>query len=208
MKLNRQQKILEQLEKSYQGTTTALKFRNPFELLIATMLSAQCTDTQVNKVTAGLFAKHPDPRSLAELSEEELAAEIKGCGLYRSKARNIRTAVRLLLEQYGGEVPSDRDDLMKLPGVGRKTANVVAANAFGQAALGVDTHVYRVANRLGLSNGKTPKQVEDQLTSIIPREKWAEAHHWLIWHGRKVCRARGPKCEICPVNNWCAKEVP
>lgn len=195
--------ILEILEKQYQGMTTALEFENPFQLLVATMLSAQSTDVQVNKITRRLFALYPTPHSLVKLDEEELAQEIRGCGLYRNKARNILAAVRIILTEHGGEVPADGEALMRLPGVGRKTANVVLANAFGIPALGVDTHVFRVANRLGLAGGKTPRQVEEQLTTLIPREKWAAAHHWLIWHGRKVCRARNPLCRECPVTEMC-----
>lgn len=195
--------ILAILEKHYQGAATALEYRNPFELLIATILSAQSTDTQVNRITRALFAKYPSPRQLAALSEEELAAEIKGSGLFRNKARHILATVKMLLEQYGGEVPQNREDLMKFPGAGRKTANVVLANAFGIPALGVDTHVFRVANRLGLSVGKNPLEVEEQLMAVLPREKWAAAHHWLIWHGRKICRARQPLCEQCPLAELC-----
>jgi len=205
MNTNREnvQAILEILKIQYEGATTALEFKNPFELLIATILSAQTTDTQVNKITRGLFARYPTPRRLAKLSEEELAEEIKGCGLYRSKAKNILAAVGTLLTEHGGQVPADLDALMRLPGVGRKTANVVLANAFGIPALGVDTHVFRVANRLGLADGKTPDRVEKQLTALIPREQWSAVHHWLIWHGRKVCRAKTPLCQQCLAASYC-----
>ncbi|MCR4443205.1 MAG: endonuclease III [Peptococcaceae bacterium] len=200
----RKQRVLEILEKEYRGAATALEFKNPFELLVAAVLSAQTTDRQVNRLTKSLFARYPTPGDMAGLSEEELAREIRGCGLYRGKARNILAAVRILLEKYGGEVPADREALMRLPGVGRKTANVVLAGAFGIPALGVDTHVFRVARRLGLAGGATPLQVERELTSFIPREKWAAAHHWLIWHGRKICRARSPLCARCPLMECCA----
>lgn len=195
--------ILNRLEQVYQGTTTALNYSNPFEILIATMLSAQTTDQQVNKITAKLFRKYPTPESIANLSEEELAQEIKGCGLYRTKARNILSAVRILLQDYGGSVPQDRESLMSFPGVGRKTANVVLANAFNIPALGVDTHIFRVSNRLELGTGRNPQEVEEALMKLIPRDKWAEAHHWLIWHGRLVCRARKPLCPDCPVRELC-----
>ena len=195
--------ILGILEKQYRGATTALEYENPFQLLIAVMLSAQTTDTQVNRITRKLFARYPTPESLAKLNEEELAQEIRGCGLYRAKARNIAGAVHMLLTEHGGRVPANREALLRLPGVGRKTANVVLATAFGIPALGVDTHVLRVANRLGLATGKTPQQVEEQLTTLIPQEEWAAVHHWLIWHGRKVCRARNPLCQDCPVTGLC-----
>lgn len=195
--------ILERLEKEYGGLDTALEHKNPFELLIATILSAQTTDKQVNKITRSLFAHYPTPEKMAELSEEQLCREIKGCGLYRNKARNILETARLISREYQGKVPRTREELMKLPGVGRKTANVVLANAFGIPAIGVDTHVFRVANRLSLAQGSTPHQIEDQLMEVILREKWASAHHWLIWHGRKVCKARKPLCYLCFLRDLC-----
>lgn len=199
--------ILNILEQQYKGTTTALEYKNKFELLIATILSAQTTDMQVNKITKKLFAKYPTPQEIFNLTAEELAEEIKGCGLYRNKAKNILAAVRILLEKYNGEVPANREALMSLPGVGRKTANVMLANAFGIPALGVDTHVFRVANRLGLVNAKTPYDVEEQLVAQIPREKWGEAHHWLIWHGRRICRAQKPLCNECPLKELCPSKL-
>lgn len=200
---NKQAEILYRLEQTYHGSTTALNYRNPFEMLIATILSAQTTDKQVNKITEELFRKFPTPQKLAALSEEALAQEIKGCGLYRTKARNILAAVKVLLEEHGGRVPQDRESLMGLPGVGRKTANVVLANAFGIPALGVDTHIFRVSNRLQLGVGRNPQEVEEGLTKIVPREKWAQAHHWLIWHGRLICKAQKPLCGRCPVGELC-----
>jgi endonuclease-3 len=194
------------MEREYTGYTTALEFSNPFELLIATILSAQTTDKQVNKLTGALFRKYPTPDSIAKLTEEELAGEIKGCGLYRNKARNIIAACRVLIDRYGGEVPRKFEDLINLPGVGRKTANVVLANAFGIPALGVDTHVFRVAKRLHLAEGKNAQEVEKALTALIPAEKWSDAHHWFIWHGRKVCRARNPLCNECILNDLCPEE--
>ncbi|MFZ5754035.1 MAG: endonuclease III [Bacillota bacterium] len=200
-------RILEILESCYQGSTTALEFANSFQLLIATILSAQTTDNQVNKLTRKLFAQYPDAKALVQLSEEELADEIKGVGLYKNKARNILATAKILLEKYDGQVPRDREALMELPGVGRKTANVVLANAFGIPAIGVDTHVFRVANRLNLAQGRTPEQVEQQLMRAIPREKWGDAHHWLIWHGRKICKAQNPQCSRCPVNQLCPSKT-
>lgn len=198
--------ILALLEEAYRGLGTALNYSNPLELLIATILSAQSTDNQVNKITAKLFQKYPTPEAFLTLTEEELAQEIKGVGLYKNKARNILAAVKILLRDFGGQVPRNREDLMKLPGVGRKTANVVMANAFGIPALGVDTHVFRVAKRLDLARGRNPLEVEKDLMELIPRDKWAEAHHWLIWHGRKVCKARNPLCHTCPVKMLCPQK--
>ena len=200
------EQIISKLAEEYAGTTTALIYGNPFELLIATILSAQSTDLQVNKITAPLFSKYSTPADFARLTENELAEEIKGVGLFRTKAKNIMLTVKILLEQYGGQIPQDRESLMTLPGVGRKTANVVMANAFNIPALGVDTHVLRVANRLGLATGKNPLEVEEQLTRQIPPTKWCEAHHWLIWHGRKVCHARKPSCTECFLSELCPRK--
>lgn len=195
--------ILSKLASEYAGTTTALLYRNPFELLIATILSAQSTDQQVNKITLTLFAKYPTPEDFSKLTVSEMEEEIKGVGLFRNKAKNILATTKVLIEQYGSQVPQDREALMALPGVGRKTANVVLANAFNIPALGVDTHVLRVANRLGLAVSKNPREVEEQLTKKIPRDKWGQAHHWLIWHGRKVCQARNPSCIECFLKDLC-----
>lgn len=195
--------ILKRLAVEYAGTGTALTYRNPFELLIAVILSAQSTNQQVNKVTEPLFARYPTPEAIAELTEEELTMEIKGVGLFRNKAKNILATAKILVEQYDSQVPQDKKSLLTLPGVGRKTANVVLANAFGIPAFGVDTHVLRVSNRLGLAEGNNPLRVEEQLTRLLPQDKWAEAHHWLIWHGREVCQARKPKCTQCFLLDLC-----
>jgi endonuclease-3 len=196
-------KIMDTLAAMYPDAHCELRFRNPFELLIATILSAQSTDRQVNKVTERLFAKYPTPQDFLSLSEEELAEEIRGLGLYRNKSKNILQTCRILVEQYGGEVPAEREALEKLPGVGRKTANVVLSNAFGIPALAVDTHVHRVSNRLGLASSNNPLETEKQLTRRIPREEWSIAHHRLIWHGRRICSARNPKCGICDLAPYC-----
>lgn len=196
-------KIMDTLAAMYPDAHCELRFRNPFELLIATILSAQSTDRQVNKVTERLFAKYPTPQDFLSLSEEELAEEIRGLGLYRNKSKNILQTCRILVEQYGGEVPAEREALEKLPGVGRKTANVVLSNAFGIPALAVDTHVHRVSNRLGLATSNNPLETEKQLTRRIPREEWSIAHHRLIWHGRRICSARNPKCGICELAPYC-----
>ena len=191
------------LEETYRGVKPALKFRNPFELLIAVILSAQCTDVRVNVVTERLFAKAPTPEAILAMGLGALEEEIRDCGLFRNKAKNIMAACQLLLQEYGGQVPEDFEALQKLPGVGRKTANVVMSVAFDYPAIAVDTHVFRVANRLKLAAGSTPLEVEKGLQKAIPREKWSAAHHWLIWHGRKLCKARSPLCGECPLQQVC-----
>lgn len=191
------------LEKTYQGVKPALVFSNPFELLVAVVLSAQCTDKRVNQTTARLFKKAATPQAIVDLGLARLEEEIRDCGLYHNKAKNIMAACKILLQQYAGEVPREYEDLLKLPGVGRKTANVVASLAFGRPAIAVDTHVFRVANRLKLAVGETPLAVEKGLQAVIPQEKWSQAHHWLIWHGRKICKARRPLCAECPLKELC-----
>ncbi len=195
--------ILDILADCYPDAHCELNYRNPFELLIATILSAQSTDAQVNKVTAQLFEKYPTPYHFLTLTEEELAFEIRSLGLFRNKSKNILKTCRLLVEEYNGEVPSEREALEKLPGVGRKTASVVLSNAFNVPALAVDTHVHRVANRIGLANSKNTMETERQLTSQIPREEWSITHHRIIWHGRRVCSARNPKCNVCALLPVC-----
>lgn len=196
-------KILELLEERYRGAGTELKHENPFQLLIATMLSAQCTDKQVNKVTPSLFGKYPRPEDFAALEPEELEPHIKSCGFYKTKSRNIIATCRILVEKFDGKVPQDIETLQTLPGVGRKTANVVASNAFGIDAIAVDTHVFRVANRLGLATADNVLETEKQLMENIPKNKWRDAHHWLIHHGRQICNARKPKCQICFLTLYC-----
>ena len=191
------------LEKEHFGATSALVYENPFEMLISTILSAQCTDRQVNIVTEKLYRRFPGPADFARLEPRELEPHIKSCGFYKVKAQHIVETCRALMEKFGGEVPRTREELMTLPGVGRKTANVVISNALGGDAIAVDTHVFRVANRIGLAKAKTPEAVEEQLMAAIPQEKWSKAHHWLIWHGRKICHARKPECGRCPVREWC-----
>lgn len=195
--------ILSRLEETYPDAHCELNFRTPFELLIATILSAQATDKKVNQVTEKLFVKYKTPRDFLTLSLGEMEKAIKEIGLYRTKAKNILETCRILEEEFGGEVPAEFEELIKLPGVGRKTANVVLSNAFNIPAFAVDTHVLRVSNRLGLAKGDNPNLVEDQLTKAIPREEWNKAHHWLIWHGRRICAARNPKCLDCPLDELC-----
>jgi len=196
-------RILEDLKAHYEDSTTALNYKTPFELLVATMLSAQCTDVQVNKVTSRLFLKYNTCYEFANLSTEELESQIKSCGFYRVKSRNIIGASKMLLKEYAGQIPNDLESLVKLPGVGRKTANVVLSNAFGIDAIAVDTHVFRVSKRLGLSNADTPQGTETALMDAIPKSLWSKAHNWLIWHGRKVCTARNPKCTDCFLRELC-----
>lgn len=199
---------IEILGEVYKDVKPALIFKNPFELLIAVILSAQCTDKRVNVTTARLFAKAPTPEAIIDMGIEALENEIRDCGLFHNKAKNIMATCRTLVEEFSGEVPSDYDTLLKLPGVGLKTANVVTSIAFNRPAIAVDTHVFRVANRLKLAVGDTPLQVEQGLMKAIPKDKWSAAHHWLIWHGRKLCRARNPLCGECPLNEICpSKEV-
>jgi len=204
-KMTKKQKlqIVEVLAETYADTRSALQFGSVWQLLVAVMLSAQTNDNQVNKITESLFVTHPDAASFASMEPQELEPLIATCGLYKNKAKNIVATARIVEQQYGGEVPADKDKLTALPGVGGKTANVVLSVGFGIPALAVDTHVLRVSNRMGLAAAKTPEETERQLCALIPREQWADAHHWLIWHGRRVCNARAPKCDTCPVAHLC-----
>lgn len=195
--------VLRILSETYPDAKPELDFSNPFELLIATILSAQCTDKQVNKCTPALFRDHPNAASMAEMTPDELSVYIKPCGFFNTKAKNIIAACKELAEKYGGEVPVDRDALEALPGVGRKTANVVLSNAFGVPAIAVDTHVFRVSNRLGLAEAKTVEQTEIQLMHHIPMDSWSIAHHYLIFHGRRICSAKKPNCECCTLRELC-----
>lgn len=203
----RNQLILAQLEKTYSGVGPELEYRTPFQLLTAVILSAQCTDKQVNQVTKRLFAVSPDAESMAQLTVVEIENLIRGVGLFRNKAKNLSQMSKQLLEEFHGEVPEQREALEKLPGVGRKTASVVLSIAFHQPALAVDTHVFRVANRMGLTQAKNPYETEVQLCSQIEPTKWADAHHWFIHHGRYCCKARIPQCQICPVEQLCPKLI-
>ncbi|WP_138380847.1 endonuclease III [Luteithermobacter gelatinilyticus] len=180
-----------------------LNYTNPYTLLVAVALSAQATDVGVNKATKDLFKVVSTPQQMLELGEERLKGYIKTIGLYNSKAANIIKAARVLVEDYDGEVPQRREDLEKLPGVGRKTANVVLNIAFGQPTIAVDTHIFRVCNRTGLAPGKTPLAVEKKLEEVVPKEFALHAHHWLILHGRYICKARKPNCPVCPVEDLC-----
>ncbi|MBR5713795.1 MAG: endonuclease III [Clostridia bacterium] len=197
------EKVLNGLSQQHPDAKPELNFRNPYELLIATILSAQCTDKQVNRVTPALFDAYPTPEALASAEPEDVEPYIHSCGFYHNKAKNVVMACRNIVEQFGGNVPDNREGLESLAGVGRKTANVVLSNAFGVPAIAVDTHVFRVANRIGLVNAGNVEETERQLMSNIPNDKWSIAHHWLIFHGRRVCGARKPDCVACIISELC-----
>ena len=199
----KKQLMLDILESVYKDTTTALHYSSPFELLIAVVLSAQCTDNRVNIITARLFPAYNSAEKMAELSLVELEELFRDCGLFHSKAKNILATCQILIAKHQGQVPSTMEELIELPGVGRKTANVLLSQLFGKPAIAVDTHVFRVSNRLGLAKGKSPEEVKQRLMKAIPKPKWSDAHHWLIWHGRKVCKARNPDCAACALKDLC-----
>ena len=195
--------IFETLRANDPEPTTELDFGSPFELLVAVILSAQATDVSVNKATTKLFAVANTPAAILKLGVEGLKPYIRTIGLYNSKAKNIIATCRNLIEEHGGEVPRTREALEQLPGVGRKTANVILNTAFGEPTIAVDTHIFRVANRTGIAPGKTPLEVEKRLLRLVPEEFRKDAHHWLILHGRYVCKARRPLCGECAIIEWC-----
>ncbi|MHC1744708.1 MAG: endonuclease III [Syntrophobacteraceae bacterium] len=195
--------ILAVLDSQYPDARCSLDHSNPLELLVATILSAQCTDERVNQVTPTLFKKYTSAVSYAEAPVEELEADIRSTGFYRNKARSIQGCCRILHEKYQGQVPADLSQLVQLPGVGRKTANVILGNAYGIPGIVVDTHVGRVSQRIGLTANKYPEKIEMDLMALIPREKWTHFCHQLIYHGRRICLARNPKCDRCPLLPHC-----
>lgn len=197
------EKILEELARLYPDARPALKYKSPYELLVAVILSAQCTDERVNKVTEELFKEHATPAAMLTLSQEELEKYIFSCGFYHNKAAHILSASADIINKFGGEVPRDFEELKSLAGVGQKTANVVWSVAFGGDAIAVDTHVFRVSNRLGLACAGTPLKVEEDLKKAIPKSDWSKAHHWLIYHGRRVCHSQRPDCENCTLKGYC-----
>ena len=199
----KRQAIFETLRAANPNPTTELRYNSPFELLIAVLLSAQATDVSVNKATAALFAAAATPQAMRRLGLEGIRGHIKTIGLFNNKAKNILATCALLIRDHGGQVPQDREALEQLPGVGRKTANVVLNTAFGQPTIAVDTHIFRVSNRTGIAAGKTPLAVETQLLRHVPAEFRRNAHHWLILHGRYVCKARKPQCPQCAIRSWC-----
>lgn len=196
-------KIFSIFEKQNPNPTTELIYNSPFELLIAVILSAQATDVGVNKATGPLFAKANTPEKLLKLGETKLKTAIKTIGLFNTKATNIIKTCQILVDQHQSEVPDNREALEKLPGVGRKTANVILNTAFDQPTMAVDTHIFRVSNRIGLAPGKTPLEVENKLLKVIPKKFLKDAHHWLILHGRYTCKARKPSCQNCAIMDLC-----
>ena len=197
------QQSLRILSELYKDARPALHYATAYELLIAVILSAQCTDERVNKVTAELFKEHNTPETMLLLSQEQLEKYIFSCGLYKSKAAHILSATKDIVERFGGQVPESFADLKSLAGVGQKTANVVSAVWFDKDAIAVDTHVFRVSNRLGLADANTPLKTEEQLKKVIPQKDWSKAHHWLIYHGRRVCHSQKPDCGNCALREYC-----
>lgn len=199
--------ILDALRQEYPEAGCALEHKNKYELLICVVLSAQTTDKSVNKISDALFEKYPTPQALAQAQQEDVIDIIRTIGMYKTKSKNIIALAKGLVENYGGEVPGDYEKLIQLPGVGRKTANVVLAEGFGQQKIAVDTHVFRVTNRIGLVKEKDVLKTELALMKVLPEDRWTEAHHSFIFHGRNCCSARNPKCEICPIADLCRKRL-
>lgn len=197
-------KIVEILKEAYPDAKCSLDFTTPFEMLVAVILSAQCTDERVNKTTPALFAKYSTPQDFANMDIEELENFIHPCGFYKNKAKNIKATAQIIATKYNGKVPETMEELMALPGVGRKTANVVMLEAFNKPqGIAVDTHCKRISNKIGFSNEKEPEKIEQDLLKIIPSKYYKDMNHILIWHGRNTCVARNPKCEMCPINKYC-----
>ena len=203
MNPEKRRKIFERLRSANPNPSTELAYRKPFELLVSVILSAQATDKSVNLATEKLYLEANTPQQFLALGMEDLIGHIRTIGLYRSKAKHILETCRLLVERHGGAVPESREALEALPGVGRKTANVILNTAFGHPTIAVDTHIFRVANRTGLAPGKDVREVEDKLLKFVPEKFLKNAHHWLILHGRYVCKARKPECPKCPIRDWC-----
>lgn len=203
MRKAKREAILNILEETYKDTKTALNYNSPFELLVAVILSAQCTDERVNVITARMFPRLNTPEKMGALTLEEMENEIRDCGLYHAKAKNLLGTCKMLVEKFNSTVPDKIETLMELPGVGQKTANVVASIIYNVPAIAVDTHVFRVSHRLGMAKGADPLATEKELQKAIPMEKWSDAHHWFIWHGRKICKARKPLCKECVLLEEC-----
>ncbi len=197
-------KIIEILKKTYPDAKCSLDFKTPFQMLFAVVLSAQCTDERVNKTTPEIFEKYPDAESIFKIDIEELEKLIHPCGFYKNKAKNLKETAKILVEKYNGEVPCNMEELMKLPGVGRKSANVIMLEAFNMPqGIAVDTHCKRIANRLGFSKQQEPQKIEQDLLKVIPKEYYKDVNHIFMWHGRNLCAAKKPKCEKCPVKKYC-----
>ena len=198
------QEIIKILKDYYPDAVCSLDFTSPFEMMVSVMLAAQCTDERVNKTTPNLFDKYNTPEKMVMISQEELENIIYPCGFYKTKAKNIIATSKILIEKYGGKVPESMKDLQSLPGVGRKSANVIMLEAFhNPQGIAVDTHAKRISNRIGFSNETDPEKVEQDLLKQIPKELYYDVNHLLVWHGRKICDARKPKCDVCPVSNYC-----
>jgi len=197
--------IIEKLKEYYPDATCSLDFKTPFQMVIAVMLSAQCTDERVNKTTPGLFEKYGTPEDIYNMELEELEKIIHPCGFYKNKAKNVKAMAKEILEKYNGNVPQTMEELTSLPGVGRKSANVVMLEAFNNPqGIAIDTHAKRIANRVGLSKNTTPEKIEQDILKLIPKEYYKDVNHLLVWHGRKICDSRKPKCEECPIREHCA----
>lgn len=204
MKKEKVIKIIEILKKTYPDATCSLDFKTPFELGIAVMLSAQCTDERVNKTTPYLFEKYKKPEDYMNASLEEIEEIIKPCGFYKNKAKNVLGYAKMIVEKYNGKMPETMEELVKLPGIGRKSANVIMLEAFNNPeGIAVDTHAKRIANRIGLSKEKDPLKIEQDLIKLIPKEYFKDVNHLLVWHGRNICNARKPECDKCPIRNYC-----
>lgn len=196
--------IIENLKKYYPDATCSLDFKTPFQMVVAVMLSAQCTDERVNKTTPSLFEKYGTPEAICKMKLEELEKIIHPCGFYKNKAKNIKAMAKVIIEKYNGKVPETMEELIKLPGVGRKSANVVMLEAFGNPqGIAIDTHAKRIANRVGLSKNTIPEKIEQDILKLIPKKYYKDVNHLLVWHGRKICDARKPKCEECPIKQYC-----
>lgn len=197
-------KVIEKLKEYYPEATCSLDFKTPFQMVVAVMLSAQCTDERVNKTTPSLFEKYSTPEDICNMEVEELERIIHPCGFYKNKAKNIKAMAKEIIEKYDGKVPETMEELTMLPGVGRKSANVVMLEAFNNPqGIAIDTHAKRIANRLGLSKQTDPSKIEQDILKLIPKEYYKDVNHLLVWHGRKTCDARKPKCKECPINTYC-----
>ena len=204
MNNNKYIEIIEILKQTYPDATCSLDFNSPFELVVAVMLSAQCTDERVNKTTPKIFAKYSSPEDFANIDIEELETLIHPCGFYKNKAKNIKLCAKKIVEKFDGIVPHTMDELLTLPGIGRKSANVILLEVFGIATgIAVDTHAKRISNKIGFSKQTVPEKIEQDLLNIFPSKYLKDINHLLVWHGRNICTARNPKCEICPVRNYC-----
>ena len=197
--------IIKILKEYYPEATCSLDFKTPFQMVVAVMLSAQCTDARVNKTTPSLFKKYGTPEAICKMDLSELEKIIHPCGFYKNKAKNVKATAEMIVNEFNGKVPDTMEELMKLPGVGRKSANVIMLEAFNKPqGIAVDTHVKRISNKMGLSKNTVPEKIEQDLLKVIPKEYYYDANHLFVWHGRNICEARNPKCEECPVKKYCA----